>query len=105
MASCKLIQFTKIHPVEVRFIEFMPFDGNAWQTDKVVSFDEIMDQIQNHYSFDLIEPIKGHINDTAKKFQIKNYLGQIGIISSVTKPFCEGCNRIRLTADGKIKNC
>lgn len=99
------IEWTKDKPVSVRFIEFMPFDGNQWDTSKVVSFNSIMDQVQNHFPFAAINPLKGQLNDTSKNFKIANYKGDFGIISSVTNPFCDGCNRIRLTADGKLKNC
>ena len=52
-----------------------------------------------------IERIEDAKNDTAKNYQIKGYQGSFGVISSVTNPFCDSCNRIRLTADGKLKNC
>lgn len=99
------IEWTKHKPISVRFIEFMPFDGNQWDTSKVVSYDEILDKVQNHFSFQSILPIPGTINDTSKNFKISHYKGDFGIISSVTNPFCDGCNRLRLTADGKLKNC
>ena len=52
-----------------------------------------------------VEKLEDDTNFTAREFKIKNYLGSFGIISSITNPFCDGCNRIRLTANGKIKNC
>ncbi len=99
------IALTEDLPIAIRFIEFMPFDGNQWETDKVVPYATIMDRIQNRYDFADIEPLAGHVNDTAKNFKIKAYKGSFGIIASVTNPFCDGCNRLRLTADGKLKNC
>lgn len=99
------IEWTKTKPISVRFIEFMPFDGNQWNTSKVVSYDEILDRVQSHFPIQSILPIAGLLNDTAKNFKIKDYIGDFGIISSVTNPFCDGCNRLRLTADGKLKNC
>ncbi len=99
------VNFTKTRKISVRFIEFMPFDGNQWKTDKVVSYAEIMDQLQTHFQYQNIIPLKAHQNDTSKNFKINTYQGDFGIISSVTNPFCDGCNRIRLTADGKLKNC
>jgi len=99
------INWTKNQPISVRFIEFMPFDGNQWDTEKVVSYADIMDQVQSHFNFSSILPIPGGPNDTSKNFQIKDHSGDFGIISSVTNPFCDGCNRLRLTADGKLKNC
>ncbi len=99
------IEWTRNSLVDVRFIEFMPFDGNNWNWEKKVSLKEIMDQVQNYYGKDKVEKINPQPNDTAKNFKIKDYAGSFGIISSVTNPFCDSCNRIRLTADGKIKNC
>ena len=99
------IALTENWNIEVRFIEFMPFDGNKWDTSKVVSYAQIMDLVQSNYNMSLIKPQQAFLNDTSKRFKISNYKGEFGIISSVTNPFCDGCNRLRLTADGKLKNC
>ena len=99
------IEWTKHQKISVRFIEFMPFDGNQWDTSKVVSYNTILDTVRNKFSVTQLMPIEGHINDTSKNFKINGYKGDFGIISSVTNPFCDGCNRLRLTADGKLKNC
>ena len=64
-----------------------------------------MEIIQSEYAFSEIERLVDAPNDTAKNFKIKSYLGSFAVISSVTNPFCSTCNRIRLTADGKLKNC
>ena len=99
------IELTKDLPVSVRFIEFMPFDGNKWNIDKTVSYAEIMDKVRDHFTEDQLERMQDAPNDTSKNYKIKNYKGSFGIISSVTNPFCDSCNRIRLTANGRIKNC
>ena len=99
------ILWTKNKSISVRFIEFMPFDGNQWDTSKVVSYNSIMDTVQNHFSVTEVMPLQGEINDTSKNFKITGFQGDFGIISSITNPFCDGCNRLRLTADGKLKNC
>jgi len=91
--------------VHIRFIEFMPFDGNKWEWDKKVSFNEILSAVKSEFGDDSIIKIKDQKNDTTKCFQVENFKGTFGIISSVTNPFCGTCNRIRLTADGKVKNC
>ena len=83
----------------------MPFDGNQWNWDKKVSYKEILNTIKKELGAKSFKKIEDHPNDTAKNFQLKNATGSFGIISSVTNPFCDTCNRIRLTADGKIKNC
>ena len=99
------VKFSINKRIKVRFIEFMPFDGNKWNWDKIVSFKEIIKIIKKEFNKDEIIKINDSNNDTAKNFKIDGALGTFGIISSVTNPFCDTCNRIRLTADGKIKNC
>ncbi|MCO5269945.1 MAG: GTP 3',8-cyclase MoaA [Brumimicrobium sp.] len=91
--------------VRLRFIEFMPFDGNNWDKSKQVSLKEILEKVNTHFGEDNILRLEDSKNDTCKNYQIKGAIGSFGIISSVTNPFCDSCNRIRLTADGKIKNC
>lgn len=100
----EFIEFTKNNNVHFRFIEFMPFDGNKWDWSKGLSCKEILDMVKLNYrnNFSRIEDRK---NDTSKNFRVHGYKGTFAIISSVTNPFCDTCNRIRLTADGKIKNC
>lgn len=99
------IGLTKDKNLQIRFIEFMPFDGNNWDKSKLISQAEILHFIQEIHPVDEIERLTDKPNDTAKNFKIKNYFGSFAIISSVTNPFCDSCNRIRLTADGKLKNC
>ncbi|WP_439489353.1 GTP 3',8-cyclase MoaA [Algoriphagus sp.] len=100
-----LVELTKNFKVSVRFIEFMPFDGNRWDKSKMVSEKEILDQLGAHYGTAQLASLPDEDNFTARKFKIAGYTGEFGIISSVTNPFCGTCNRIRLTANGKIKNC
>jgi cyclic pyranopterin phosphate synthase len=83
----------------------MPFDGNNWDKSKLVSQAEILQTIEELHTTELIERLVDKPNDTARNYKIKNYSGGFAIISSVTNPFCSSCNRIRLTADGKLKNC
>ncbi|APA00289.1 GTP 3',8-cyclase MoaA [Flavobacterium commune] len=99
------INLTEFLPISIRFIEFMPFAGNQWDRSKMVSQTEILNQLSAHFSESNLEKLEDEKNFTAREFKIKNYLGSFGIISSITNPFCDGCNRIRLTANGKIKNC
>jgi len=101
----QFIEWSRKSKVYIRFIEFMPFDGNNWQIEKNVSFKKILEIAYNYFGKNEIYKIKGNFNDTSRNFKLKNSLGNFGIISSVTNPFCDSCNRIRLTADGKIKNC
>jgi cyclic pyranopterin phosphate synthase len=99
------IQWTKNTAINIRFIEFMPFDGNNWDWEKKVSFQEIMRRVESEYGSDGYQKIEDTANDTSRNYKLKDSQGTFGIISSVTNPFCDTCNRIRLTADGKIKNC
>ena len=99
------VKLTKKLPLKVRFIEFMPFDGNQWNTQKLVSYDQIINTLRSYYGTDVIQRLKDAPNDTAKNYKVKNFSGQFAIISTVTNPFCEGCNRLRLTANGFLKNC
>lgn len=96
------VAWTKDTPVHVRFIEFMPFDGNQWQSKKVLTYQQILQTIKSR--FDVIK-LKDEINDTTKKYMVPGHAGTFAVISTMTSPFCGTCNRIRLTADGKLKNC
>ena len=97
------VEWTKNFPVHVRFIEFMPFPGNHWRPEKLISFEEILHTI--HSAFDNIIKLEDHPNDTTKKYQVHGHQGTFAVISTMTEPFCSGCNRLRLTADGKMRNC
>ena len=99
------VEWTMNSSVHVQFIEFMPFDGNNWNWDKKVSYNEIFQRISDHFGERQLLKIEDGPNDTARNFKLIESKGNFGIISSVTNPFCDTCNRIRLTADGKIKNC
>jgi len=99
------IEWTKEAPVHVRFIEFMPFDGNEWDWSKGVSLDEILKRTSAHFGPFGFERIEDRPNDTSKNYRLTDGKGTFAIISTVTNPFCDSCNRIRLTADGKLKNC
>ncbi|NUM31197.1 MAG: GTP 3',8-cyclase MoaA [Bacteroidetes bacterium] len=96
------IDWTKDVPVHVRFIEFMPFSGNDWDKNKVISLSKVLEEINKKYHF--IELINEK-NDTAKKYFVPNHKGTFAIISTMTQPFCNTCNRLRITSDGKMYNC
>ena len=98
------IELTKNNAFVVRFIEFMPFDGNRWKRDQALSYNELLEIAQTHYKKALIK-IDDAPNDTTRNFKIEGHQGSFGIIGTVTNPFCDTCNRIRLTANGRLKNC
>lgn len=91
--------------VHVRFIEFMPFDGNHWNTEKKVSLNEVLECVQQLYGHDNVLRRVDALHDTARNYNIAGAKGTFAVIGSVTHPFCSSCNRLRLTADGKMKNC
>ncbi len=96
------IEWTKDTPVQVRFIEFMPFSGNRWTSNKVFTWQQILEVVESKYS---IVRLNDELHDTAKKYTVPGHAGSFAVISTMTSPFCSGCNRMRLTADGKMKNC
>jgi molybdenum cofactor biosynthesis protein A len=99
------IALTERAPLSIRFIEFMPFQGNAWDQSKTVFLASILERIEGHYGRDRVERLKDAPNDTAKNFKISGFKGSFAVISTVTNPFCDSCNRIRLTANGRLRNC
>src|SRR5579863_2673210 len=96
------IRWTKHIPLQIRFIEFMPFTGNRWTNNKVFSMQEMHAKINTQFQF---FPVEGELNDTAKHFMIPGHAGSFAVISTMSAPFCSSCNRMRLTADVKLKNC
>ncbi|XP_074560208.1 GTP 3',8-cyclase, mitochondrial-like [Curcuma longa] len=100
---CDFVEMTREKPINVRFIEFMPFDGNVWNVKKLVPYAEMLDTVRQR--FKNVERHKDHPTDTAKNFKIKDYCGTVSFITSMTEHFCAGCNRLRLLADGNFKVC
>ena len=98
----QFIEWTKHTPVHIRFIEFMPFTGNRWMDDKVFTWQDILGTIETKYSW---IKLKDETNDTTKKYMVPGHQGTFAVISTMTSPFCSTCNRMRLTADGRMKNC
>lgn len=96
------VALTKDLPLHVRFIEFMPFSGNRWTSDKVFTLDNILDTVASRYG---ILPLPKELNQTAKRFVVPGHIGTFAVISTMSSHFCGDCNRMRLTADGKLKNC
>ena len=96
-------EFARRHPYEVRFIEFMPLDADhAWTPDQVLTGDEIRAAISAAY------PLEGEPREpsaTAKVYRFADGQGKIGFVNPVSEPFCGDCNRIRLTADGRLRTC
>ena len=97
------VRLTEDQNVTVKFIEFMPFKGNKWSWDQGVSKASILETVTNDLG--KVEAQKSPKHSTSKVFRVSGFKGNFGIISTITNPFCAECNRIRLTVDGKMKNC
>ncbi len=96
-------EFARRTPYEVRFIEFMPLDADhAWTADQVLTGSEIRAAIDAVYP---LEPEPREPHATARVYRFKDGRGRIGFINPVSEPFCGDCNRVRLTADGRLRTC
>jgi cyclic pyranopterin phosphate synthase len=98
----RFVELTRDHPVHVRFIEFMPFAGNHWGRERVYTYAEMLGHIGSVHSF---EKLSDDPHSTAKAYRIPGWPGTFAVISTVTEPFCGDCDRLRLTAEGKMRNC
>ncbi len=98
-----LARYGRDHHVEVRFIEFMPLDADGqWGNDKVVGQDEIVERINDVFPVEQL-PARGAA--PADRFRYVDGAGVVGVIPTVTKPFCGDCDRVRLTAEGQFRTC
>ncbi len=101
--ALRFADFARSTAFQVRFIEFMPLDGDhAWTPDAVLSGEELRAMI------DAVHPLEEQPREpaaTARVFRFADGQGEIGFINPVSEPFCADCNRIRLTADGKLRTC
>ena len=99
-----LAEFALGRGLVMRYIEFMPLDSQkVWMRDLVVSGHQILERLRTR--FDLVPVQSQNPSETAQRWRPRSGFGEIGIIAPVTQPFCGHCNRIRLTADGKIRTC
>ena len=100
-----LALFGRERGIEIRYIEFMPLDSQGlWQRDRVLTMDTMIGMLWDEIG--PLEPIPdGDIRAPATEFRFADGVGRVGFIASVSKPFCLSCNRLRLTADGKLRYC
>ncbi|HEX5147192.1 MAG TPA: GTP 3',8-cyclase MoaA [Conexibacter sp.] len=97
------VRFAREHPYELRFIEFMPLDGDhAWRPEQVLDGEELRALIAELHP---LEPEPREPHATARVYRFADGRGRIGFINPVSEPFCGDCNRIRLTADGRLRTC
>jgi molybdenum cofactor biosynthesis protein A, bacterial len=107
-----LAAFGRAKGVGMRFIEFMPLDADeVWSRDKVVPAREILERIDAVFPLEStpsvevdIETPGGHV-EPAARYRYRDGRGDVGVIASVTEPFCDNCDRVRLTAEGKLRTC
>ena len=92
------VEMTRTKPVNVRFIEFMPFDGNKFEEKKVVSYFEAKERILGRYPS--LVRMKDHRSEVAKNYKVDGHEGMVSFVTSMTNHFCGGCNRLRIMADG-----
>jgi cyclic pyranopterin phosphate synthase len=99
-----LARFCREHGFELRFIEYMPIGAEPWERDKVLLADDILAAIGREVA--PLVPAAGHDpHAPALDFDYADGRGRVGVIASVSRPFCHTCNRLRLTAEGKLRNC
>ncbi len=96
------VDFFKDRNVNIRFIEFMPFGNNSWSKTGLISFSEMKQRIEQEYN--LVE-IPSEKNAVAKDYSVLGYRTKVSFISSISNHFCDSCNRLRITSEGKMKLC
>ncbi|MFQ6616391.1 MAG: GTP 3',8-cyclase MoaA [Fidelibacterota bacterium] len=99
----EFVELTRDRPLTVRFIELMPFDAHQiWKTGKFLGAERIVEELKALYPD--LEALSGSATETYR-FTVPGFQGKIGVIPSFTRSLCGDCDRIRITADGKIRNC
>ncbi|HWP81621.1 MAG TPA: GTP 3',8-cyclase MoaA, partial [Bacteroidota bacterium] len=98
-------EMTRTRPFVVRFIEFMPIGADdGWSMDKVIPTKEVIRRIERGIGKKLVA-LEYHGTQAADRYVFEDGLGEVGFISSVSEPFCDHCDRIRITSDGKLRTC
>lgn len=103
------VDLTEHQAIEVRFLEFMPFDRNGWNANRLVPQADMLAAVERHLARrglgppDRLPP--DSLNDVARLWKVPGWRGRLGFIASMTDAFCGGCNRLRLTSDGQLRNC
>ena len=97
------VAMTEHQPIEIRFIEYMPFGGNEWNDGEFMSYQDMLQTIRQSYPH--LERLEDGPQETSKTWRVPGFIGRVGFISSMSDHFCSGCNRIRMTADGQLKVC
>jgi len=99
-----LAKFSRDNGFELRFIEYMPIGSDVWERDKVLFAHEILELLERDIG--PLTPSKTYDpRSPAMDFDYTDGIGRVGLIASISRPFCRSCNRVRLTAEGKLRNC
>ncbi len=96
------VRFFACQPVELRFIEYMPFAGNGWNRGALISFADMHARISTEFE---LRARTAEVGAVARDYDLVSHRAQIGFITSMTDEFCSSCNRVRLTADGAVRPC
>lgn len=96
-------RMTEELPLDIRFIEYMPFDGNRWNVSKFVSYADMLAALAAEFGG--LQRMTDSKHSTTKHYRIPGFAGRVGFITSMSDHFCAGCNRLRITADGNLKVC
>ncbi|KAN0012667.1 hypothetical protein ACTFIU_007978 [Dictyostelium citrinum] len=106
MEICDFVEMTRNKAVEIRFIEYMPFDGNLWSDKKFLAYTDMIKIIHEKYpTFKKYTIEEEEPNNTSKTYHVPGFKGKVGFITSMSEHFCSSCNRLRITADGNLKVC
>jgi cyclic pyranopterin phosphate synthase len=97
------VEFTRDRPVDIRFIEYMPFEGNGWNDSAFVPYTEMLSSVSATHP--QLSRLPDSAHDTSKAYAVPGYMGRVGFITSMSEHFCSSCNRLRVTADGSLKVC
>jgi cyclic pyranopterin phosphate synthase len=98
------VELTRTKPINVRFIEYMPFKENRWDKRGFVTYEEMRRRIEERYELRAL-PETFTENRVAEDFQVDGFVGMVSIIASMTRSFCSSCSRLRLTSTGSLKSC
>eukprot|EP00884_Botryococcus_braunii_P007619 jgi/Botrbrau1/16859/Bobra.150_2s0079.1 len=98
------VELTRSRPINVRFIEYMPFDGNVWSDQKMVPYKDMVTAVSRTFSQGLVR-FQDPAGEVAKNFQVPGFKGSVSFITSMSQAFCSDCNRLRIMADGNLKVC
>ncbi len=97
------VDWTLHEEVAVRFIEYMPFEGNSWDNARMVPDADVLRRIHDRYPD--LERLDDSPTSTSRTYRVPGAAGTVGLVSSMTEAFCSGCNRLRITADGRLMVC